>query len=116
MNAMKKCLLGVVAAAVLMPLQGAQAWSDGPYHENEARQSYRIRDRGSDDGDYRGRYRGPRGGYGRFGHHRHHHHYRHPGYYWGRWHDYGPGYHSRPWIGYRGPVMAPPPPPPLPRW
>lgn len=118
MNAMKKCLLGVVAAAVLMPLQGAQAWSGGPYPENDAHQSYRIRDRGGDDGDYHGRYRGARGGYGRFGYHRHYHPYGYPGYHWSRRYDRGPGYYGRPWIGYRGPVMAPPlpPRPPLPRW
>lgn len=113
MKAMKWLLSVAVAAAIVVPLQSAQAGSGGNDGGGRPAESYRVHYRG--DGYYGG-YRG----YHR--HHRHyhrHHRYHRPyGYYRGHRHDYrGYSYYGRPWGGYSGPrVVAPLLPPPPPPW
>ena len=118
-----KWLLGVaVAAAIVVPLQSANAEGGGLYGGGSDGVT-RLGDyRGDDDGVYRVHYRGHRGYYGRRGYHyRGHRGYYGPPRYYGRYGYYyrghrgyygHPGYYGRPWYGYRGPVVVAPPPPP----
>ena len=82
-----KWLLGVaVAAAIVVPLQSANA-EGGGLSGGGSDGVTRLGDyRGDDDGVYRVHYRGHRGYYGH------------------------PGYYGRPWYGDRGPVRVAPPP------
>ena len=101
MKAMKWILGAIVATAIVVPLQSANAEGGGPYGGGRPSESYRVHYRG--DGYY--------GGYR--GYHRHHRYHRPYGYYRGHRHDYrGYGYYGRPWYGYRGPVVVVPTPPP----
>ena len=106
MKAMK-WILGAVAAAaaaIVAPLQSANAWNGDGYGRGGYDATRHGDDRGGDyDDGYRGHYRGHRGDYGHHGDYLgHRDYYRHHGYY------------GRPWYGYRGPVMVVPTPPPPP--
>jgi hypothetical protein len=112
MKAMKWLLGVAVAAAIVAPLQSAQA-GGGPYGRGDPYQSYRVHYRG--DGYYGG-YRGYHRPHRHY--HRPHRHYHRPhrydrpyGYYRGHRYDYRKyGDYGRPWVGYRGPVVVVPPP------
>ena len=125
MQAMKWLLSVAVAAAILAPLQSANAGGSGPYGGGDPYETYRVHYRGGGyHGGYRGHYRGHRGYYGRPGYDRGHRHYDRGYGYYGRpgydrgYGDYGrPGYDrghrhydrgygddGRPWYGYRGPM------------
>jgi hypothetical protein len=121
MKAMNWILGAVAAAALLAPLQSANAWGGDPDGGGDPYQSYHVHDRGDGYyGGYRGYHRPHRHYYRPHRHyHRPHRHYHRPHRYYRPYGDYRGhrpdyreyGYYGRPGYGYRGPVVAPPPPP-----